>query len=80
MSVQLFLCALLFRGPPIQVCVLGKPGLHGSNVTRLRGETRPNYPFVDSTIDSRMTGIGNSINTLFVLVLFCIVPIVNHPG
>ena len=31
-------------------------------------------------IDSRVTGIGNSINTLFVLVLFYIVPIVNHPG
>ena len=29
---------------------------------------------------SRVTGIGNSINTLFVVVLFHIVPIVNHPG
>ena len=31
-------------------------------------------------IDSRVTGIRNSINTLFVVVLFHIVPIVNHQG
>ena len=32
------------------------------------------------TIDSRVTGIGNSINTFFVILLFYIMPVVNHPG
>ena len=31
-------------------------------------------------IDSRVTGIGNSINTSFVFVLFHIVLMVKHPG
>ena len=35
---------------------------------------------VRRTIDSRVTGIGNSINTFFVFVLFHIVPMINHPG
>ena len=35
---------------------------------------------LDSTIDSRVTGIGSSINTSFVILLFYIMPMVNHPG
>ena len=31
-------------------------------------------------IDSRVTGIGSSINTSFVILLFYIMPMVNHPG
>ena len=38
------------------------------------------YTIYGWIIDSRVTGIGNSINTLFVFVLFHIVPMVNHPG
>ena len=32
------------------------------------------------TIDSRVTGIGSSINTSFVILLFYIMPMVNHLG
>ena len=35
---------------------------------------------VTGSIDSRVTGIGNSINTSFVFVLFHIVPMVKHMG
>ena len=38
------------------------------------------YMYLCFSIDSRVTGIGNTINTLFVFVLFYIVPMVNHPG